>query len=116
MALARGRVRVAAAAAGVAPLARRRCPSGQVVVCRELTKRYEEVVRGTAAEVAAGSRSRRRARSRSSFGAGGGRPSRRRAAEAAVAELSLRACPAGRRPTSSRGSPAHPGTPSTATL
>ena len=31
----------------------RRCPSVPVAVCRELTKRFEEVVRGSAAEVAA---------------------------------------------------------------
>ena len=52
LAVAGGGVRVAAAAAGDAALARGRRPGRAVAVCRELTKRFEEVVRGTAAEVA----------------------------------------------------------------
>ena len=47
------RVRVAAPGRGVAGGARRARPaSGPVAVCRELTKLHEEVVRGTAAELA----------------------------------------------------------------
>ena len=53
VALRRGRVRVAATAArrALEELARA-SPTRQVAVCRELTKRFEEVVRGTAAELA----------------------------------------------------------------
>ena len=53
MAVAGGGVRVAAAAAGDAALARGGRSRAAVAVCRELTKRFEEVVRGTAAELAA---------------------------------------------------------------
>ena len=48
-----GRVRVAATASGVARVARRRLPERPVAVCRELTKQFEEVVRGPARDVAA---------------------------------------------------------------
>ena len=51
--VAGGGVRVASSAAGDAALARGcRSPARSVAVCRELTKRFEEVTRGTAAELA----------------------------------------------------------------
>ena len=56
----------------------RRSPDAPVAVCRELTKRFEEVARGTAAALAERSRSRRRARSRSCSGRPGRRRRRRR--------------------------------------
>ena len=53
-------------------------PERQVAVCRELTKRFEEVVRGSAARArASGSPSRRRARSRSCSGGAAGVEPRR---------------------------------------
>ena len=53
MALAGCRVRVAAAAAGDAcARSRPQTPARRVAVCRELTKRFEEIARGTAAELA----------------------------------------------------------------
>ena len=64
------------------PVARGVAAGAAVAVCRELTKAFEEVVRGTAAEVPRGSPSRRRARSRSCSGRAGrravGRARRRR--------------------------------------
>ena len=45
-------------------------PAREVAVCRELTKKFEEVVRGTAAELARASRKRRRVRSRLCSGPG----------------------------------------------
>ena len=73
-------------------------------VCRELTKRFEEVVRGTLAELAAGSPSRRRARSRSCSGSRGRWRARRLDddAAAAVAEL-VAAGVRRRRPRRARG-------------
>ena len=70
VAMAGGRLRVAAAAPGVAALARRAFSrAGAAAVCRELTKQFEEVVRGSVGGArASGSPSRRRARSRSCSG------------------------------------------------
>ena len=53
MALGGGRVRVAAAAAASLAVLARVIPERPAAVCRELTKRFEEVVRGTVAELAA---------------------------------------------------------------
>ena len=64
----RRRIRVATAAARVARVARGALPERPVAVCRELTKRFEEVVRGRPPRWPRGSPSHRRARSSSCSG------------------------------------------------
>ena len=60
----RGRLRVAKRLPATLRSLAEADPERPVAVCRELTKRFEEVVRGTAGELAGGSPSRRKARSR----------------------------------------------------
>ena len=62
-------------------------PVRQVAVCRELTKRFEEVVRGTAAELAERLRGAAERRDHARARAGQRARARRGAALAAVAEL-----------------------------
>ena len=84
-------------------------------MCRELTKRFEEVVRGRAEEVASRFAEAPKGEITLVLGAGGEEPDSTAAVEA-VAELVARGCRAAGRRTSSRGSRAHRATSSTAVL
>ena len=104
------------AAAGDAPLARGDAlPDRPVAVCRELTKRFEEVVRGPARDVAARfaerAEGRDHARGRRHGAAASKAPPRARRSRP-WASSSRRACPGVRRPTWSPGSREFPVTPS----
>ena len=105
VAVAGGRVRVAAAPAGVAAVAGAGAPRPAAWrVCRELTKRFEEVVRGPAAELAERFAEPPKGEITLVLGAGGGRSADDDAgARRPWPSSSRRARRAGRPPTSSRG-------------
>ena len=88
-------------------------PAREVAVCRELTKRFEEIARGTAAELAERFSEPPKGEITLVLGPGVAWPRTRPPHSKQSRSSSLRGCRGSRRRRSSRGSPASPGISST---